>query len=373
MIERKKILLVSSSFYPEISPRSFRATELAKEYSKRGHEVTVITKSREFDYVDFLKNHPVNLKMWKNSMFLNVPLTGIKALDIIMRGLYRILSIVFEFPAITELYKVKSFLKKENGYDLLISFAVPHPVHWGTAKVQTPKHRIAKKWVADCGDPYMFSRFDSFRKPFYFKSYEMDWCTKCDFVSIPFIDLKTQFYPQFESKMVEIPQGFDFGEIKLSKNRNDHGKPVFLFAGSVIPGIRDLNQLMEFLKKYDQDFLFIIYTNQNAYYQEYKRMLGERIEVRPYIDRLTLIFEMSKVDFLVNVDTIHDNEENIKAIPSKLIDYALSERPILNLNSASLDEDKVSAFLNKDYTDQRVIDKAKYDIRLVADKFLSLV
>ena len=52
-------------------------------------------------------------------------------------------------------------------------------------------------------------------------------------------------------------------------------------------------------------------------------MLGEKLLINGYIDRLSLIFEMSKADFLVNVDTIHDNNSNVEAVPSKLIDYAL--------------------------------------------------
>jgi hypothetical protein len=40
---KKKILIVSSSFHPEQAPRAFRVTELAKEFSKKGHEVHVLT------------------------------------------------------------------------------------------------------------------------------------------------------------------------------------------------------------------------------------------------------------------------------------------------------------------------------------------
>ena len=54
MKKKKKILLVSNGFYPEISPRSYRATELAKEFYRQGHEVTVITKYRDYNYIDFL-------------------------------------------------------------------------------------------------------------------------------------------------------------------------------------------------------------------------------------------------------------------------------------------------------------------------------
>ena len=46
----KKILIVTRLFHPEITPRAFRAYELAKEFSRQGHDVTVLTTEREFDY-----------------------------------------------------------------------------------------------------------------------------------------------------------------------------------------------------------------------------------------------------------------------------------------------------------------------------------
>ena len=80
---------------------------------------------------------------------------------------------------------------------------------------------------------------------------------------------------------------------------------------------------------------------------------SEKLILKDYIDRISLIYEMSKVDFVINVDTIHDDPINTEAIPSKLIDYALSGRPILNINSASLDEVKAIEFLERKYSKQR--------------------
>ena len=87
-MKKYKILLVSSAFYPELSPRSFRATELAKEFIREGHELTVIIKSRDYDYSSFLKEYSVNLKMWNNSTFMNVPKVNIKQIDFLLKGLY---------------------------------------------------------------------------------------------------------------------------------------------------------------------------------------------------------------------------------------------------------------------------------------------
>ena len=48
-MQPKTILVVSSAFYPENSPRSFRTTELVKELARQGHQVTLYTlKNNKF-------------------------------------------------------------------------------------------------------------------------------------------------------------------------------------------------------------------------------------------------------------------------------------------------------------------------------------
>ena len=372
MTDRKKILLVSSAFYPEISPRSFRATELAKEFCRKGHDVTVISKFREYDYTDIIKEFRMDFRMWSKPGFPLIPVFRSRPLSYLSRGLSRLLSVLFEYPGIEEMFQVKRMLRKESGYDILISFAVPFPVQWGVAGVWSPEKPIAAKWVADCGDSYMLGRLDTFRKPFYFKFFEKSFCRKCTYITIPFRELQLQFYPEFRSKIKVIPQGFNFKDIILYKGKINNEKPHFIFAGSVIQGKRDLTLFLEFLSSLQFEFLFIVYTNQPDSFMRFKTSLGHKLDVRNYIERLSLIYEMSKADFLVNVDTAFDTISNIEAIPSKLIDYALSERPILNLNSTKLDSEIVMEFLNKNYTRRRIIEKANYDIEKVASGFIEI-
>jgi hypothetical protein len=185
--------------------------------------------------------------------------------------------------------------------------------------------------------------------------------------------MKERFYREFRSKIVTIPQGFNFDEIEICKDPPKNAKPVFLYAGAIIPGIRDLSLFLSFLSTISLDFSFIAYTNQPEWFKAYHSKLNGKLVIKQYIDRLTLIYEMSKVDFLVNVDTIYDGKNKIEAIPSKLIDYALSQRPILNINSASLDKDKVIEFLNGDYSKKRIIDVSNFNIKKVANQFISLI
>lgn len=372
MTNKRKVLLVSSAFYPEISPRSFRATELAKEFCRQGLIVTVITKTRDFDYGDFTKEFPLNLKMMAPSRFPNIPAFNQKFLSFVARAFSRIVSVLFEYPAIEEMFQVKRILKLVSKHDLMISFAVPYPIHWGIARIKHRRERLSPIWIADCGDPYMFSRLDTFRKPFYFRYAEISFCKKCDYISVPFKEMMAQFYPQFTSKIRVIPQGVNFNEIKLYTGNVQNVKPTFVYAGSIIPGKRDLKLFIDFLSDITTDFSFIIYTNRPDWFYQNGKKLGNKLHVLDYIDRFSLIFQMSKADFLVNVDTVYDNKSNIEAIPSKLIDYALAKRPILNIMSDSLDSDLLIEFLNGNYTRQRRVDVYSYDIQKVALQFLSL-
>lgn len=369
----KKILIVCRSFYPDISPRSFRATELAKEFARQGHEVTVLLPKNGRNYSEFEKEYSVRIKDIGKLRLKEVELKG-KGLELLLRrAVRRILKLLFEYPDIELMFKVARALKHERGYDLLISIAVPHPIHWGVARVWKKGYKIAKTWVADCGDPYMLARLDSFNKPFYFIYFEKFFCRKCNYISVPFEEMRLKFYEEFRQKIVIIPQGFNLTEINKYKGVIKNEKPKFIFAGSIIQGYRDLSSFLDFLITKDKDFQFIVYTKQIGWFENYKNKLKDKLIINEYIDRKSLIYEMSKVDFLVNIDTKFDGENNIEAIPSKLIDYAIAGRPILNLNSSNLDAEKVNEFLEGNYSKARKIDISRYDIENVTKQFLELL
>src|SRR5690606_10094120 len=107
---------------------------------------------------------------------------------------------------------VYNALKKEknSNYDILISIAAPHPIHWGVAKAIKKYKNIAKCWIADCGDPFMLSHNLQYKRPFYFKYYEKEFCRLADFITIPTAFAKDGYYKEFHDKLNVIPQGFNF-------------------------------------------------------------------------------------------------------------------------------------------------------------------
>lgn len=365
-MDSKRILLVTNAFLPEISPRSYRATELAKEFSKQGHKVTVLSKYRDYNYSEFLTEWPINLKMWKKTRFSKNSESKNKITSFFNRLIFRSLSIFFEYPGIEDMFRVRRCLKREDDYDLMISFAVPYPVHWGVAWAKKKNHKIAEVWVADCGDPYMGDVLDTFRKPFYFGYVEKWFFRKTDYISIPIESAKSGYYEEFHEKIRVIPQGFNFEIKKDDSVVND--VPSFAYAGSFIAGARDPKQLMKYLLSLDNPFRFFVFTNQPELLNQFKEKLKGKLIVSCYIPREELMQTFKTMDFLVNFD----NNTTLNS-PSKLIDYAIAGRPVLNIEKVFRSE-YLLEFLKGDYRNKMQLpDPEIYHIKNISNQFLSLL
>ncbi len=364
-MEIKKILLVSVSFYPENSPRSFRATELAKEFSRLGHQVTVLTPLKSDLLITFAQKYRLDLINLVSNDWKDIPTDG--SFSWLKRTFRRALLILFEYPQIQYLFSVQSKLKKLSGYDLMISNAVPYPVHWGVAFARTKKHPIAKTWVADCGDPYMLLRYDNFPKLFYFKYLEKHFSRKADWITIPRISMLPNYYPEFHPKIKAIPQGFNFDETPIHSYQPNE-VPTFAFAGTFLHKVRNPKELLEVLCQWNKPFRFVVYTQDTSLLDDYRGVLKEKLEIRKSIPRAELIAELSKMDFLVNI-----GYDPVNQMPSKLIDYFLTQRPVLNYNMDDFNPLQVQEFLSGNYQSALAMpNMEEYDIRQVAQRFLAL-
>lgn len=361
------ILIVAALFYPQNSPRANRATELAKELALQGHRVKVLTVFEHHDYAKIASEFGITIgnlgnRSWKSPDFGR---SGIGFL--FTRAVYRMLSLSIEFPDIEIAFLVKKALRNEKDYDLVISIAVPYPVHWGVAASRKKNHPISKVWVADCGDPYMGCETDSFRKLFYFKYIEKWFMRKADFISIPVVSALAGYYSEFHHKIKIIPQGFKIEPIAGSGQPVDNKVPTFAYAGGFIPIIRDPRPFLDYLVKSDKDFKFIVFTQYDKLIAPYKSLLNGKLEIRSYIPRLKLLEFMTQMDFLVNFD----NNTGVQ-MPSKLIDYALVERPILNIKNEP-DTRVVDEFLNGNYSrGMEIINTGQYNIENVVRQFIDL-
>ncbi len=380
-----KILIIAYHFYPDVSPRSFRTFELVKQLAKEGHEVTVLLPESDFDYkgiyekynfmVDFTdyqkaSNVPLNNAPKKENSFLK------KTIKLLLKNLtYCIFpsgrGVKFYFYAVYK--KLKTYRESQ---DMVISIAMPFETHLGAA-MAFKKNKIFDNTVkvADYGDPlYGNPGFKFPHCPIYL------WMDKFIASKFKYFTIPTEkalaIHTKFKDKrfIKIIPQGFDFSDIRIAKyvpNIN----PVFGYAGVFYEDIRDPRPLLECLLDLDKkkiDFKFIIYTkidneNNMKLLEKYKNILGDKLQINSVIPRLDVIYELSKMDFLINIENLSSSQ-----VPSKTIDYALTKRPIFAFNELNFSEDLFMKFMNQNYKQSIDVDIDRYNIITVCKQFLNL-
>ena len=366
----KNILIVANGFYPEISPRSFRATELAKEFVRQGHQVTVCTHIRE-NLSQFASEKGFRLIDLGNLTWPRPIVKGSGITLLIRRVIARFSTLLFEYPMIQLIPLIKKALKNENGYDVIISIAVPYPIHWGIAKIWSKKNPIAKTWIADCGDPYMGQENDTFKPPFYFGAIEKWFCRKADFITVPTKNSIAGYYPKFHSKIKVIPQGFRFEDVALYDGPLNENKVIFGYAGMFIPGRRDPSEFLTFLNSLEDSFKFEfhIYTSTPQFVTPFVDAGKGRIIIQSLVPRETLLYELSKMHFVVNFENVGHTQT-----PSKLIDYLIINKPVLSVTFGNLRPDTVHEFLKEKYQNRMILpEKNNYRIENVALQFIDLL
>lgn len=362
-----KIVLIAARIFPYQSPRSFRATNLAIELSHQDHDVTLYANLGSFDYSIFDK---INCIKSRNigRMLLGTPNSDLtNRTNILQRILIKLFKRVLDFPDIEFFFRIHRILKIEKDVDLLISIARPHSIHWGCAYSKSrSKDSFPKVWAADCGDPFM-GNLENGAKPFYFKFLEKWFCNKTDYIVVPFEGAKKAYYSDFKRKLEVIPQGYKF-DFQQEFDEPNNSVPTFAYAGILYKRLRNPSIFLSYISKLDIDFRFIVYTRSKSFFDPYIDLLGEKLDLRDYIPREQLILNLRSMDFLVNFENSQCSQ-----LPSKLIDYALTKRPILSISIDSLNIDQINEFLDGEYRKQFVVKNIEqYDIFKVAKSFVGL-
>lgn len=350
-------------------PRSYRSTELAKELARQGHEVILYAVLGSFDYSQFEKEHSLKVRNIGKLLFATLSSDGIGRNNFFDKVLRKLFYRLFEFPDIELMFKIPGIIRREKDIDLLISVAMPFPIHWGCALAKTISPiNFPKVWAADCGDPYMGDKLLGFKRLFYFSFIEKWFCGKTDYIIVPIQGAIKGYYSDFHNKIEVIPQGFPFDDLKSIEVQTPNPVPTFAYSGIFYKDFRNPTLFLEYLTTVKIDFRFILYTPNVELIKPYMIKLGRKIEVRDYVPRDQLLNALRQMDFLVNFD----NGTSVHS-PSKLIDYAILKKPILTISPKSLPIIHIEEFLKGDYSHQFIImDVEQYNIVNIAKKFLQL-
>lgn len=363
-----KINIISGSVFPQNSPRAFRTTELAKGLAKLGHNVTIYTSIGEYDYTEFEKRYNLKVRSIGKSYWGNGLSRGkiISAFNLLMFKL-RIPRLLIDYPKIEYAIIAYRLMNKIEPCDLLITIARPYGIHFGVAEYNKKHpHKKFKKWISDCGDPFMGSQNHPW--PFILSHFEKLWERQTDAIAIPVETGKAGYSDYAQHKICIIPQSIDFESVKIEEYKKNK-VPTFLYCGAIYLGRRDPTQFLDYLSQLQQDFRFIVYS-EHKIFTLYKEKLGEKLEIRPRIERLELIRVQSTMDFLINVKNATEMQS-----PSKLIDYALSGRPILDISRdfSSTEKNNLHNFLQGDYSSRHIVENIEqYNNSSVSQKFIDI-
>lgn len=377
MPKLKKILLVGYHFFPEQVPRSFRMYELARELSKTYKVTLIIPKLEGFDIEKIGENISViSLKSGyifnrKKKINLNSN-TKLKKKSYFKSKLRRIFNYFFDNRQIEYSLRIYRYLKNNvESFDCVISIALPFCTHLGCYLGMKNDN---KKLILDYGDPFYFNTTS--KKAFYFRNLEKKILKRATYIALPIEEAKKAFsYYQIENKINIIPQGFALENIKLAKYKKNE-IPNFCYAGIFYSDIRNPLNFFKKLNLINREFKLVIYTNIVNYntleniteIEKERKKLGKKVQIKNLISREECIYEMSKMDFLINLENINKEQS-----PSKLIDYAISKRPILSFNQNNFDISTFEKFLDGDYSKEKKIDVEKYNIKNIAHSFIELI
>lgn len=383
----KQILIVSNSFYPEISPRAFRTVELAKELARRGEHVTVLLPNRELYHKNPLPLHDISNTQTNNIKIIygNSNLQREGEGNVKKNSKLRKFLPVWIQKMILYLYPHELFIKYDKGiydtlcnvtgpYDAVISISYPAAIHRAVAKA-AKRNPVLKKCIkiAEFSDPPFKGDFVKDVFPGYY-CYMKHWGRIFDYFVTPVEKALECYTPYIGKERVKvIPQGFDMNSLKRVEY-HPNPVPTFAYAGRFYTNIRDPRFFFDFLKSLDSPFHFDLYLNHiepyfNEMIKDAQHNVKGEIVLHDAMPREELLPTLSLADFLVNFENTTSN-----ATPSKLIDYAMTGRPIFSFNEKNFNKQLFLNALKGDYSGQVTgINLEDYDIRNVTNKFMELI
>lgn len=369
-----EIKILTGCYYPQVHPRAFRAKELAEEFTRREHHVEIIntTTIDGFDYEKYEKetgisiyNIGINRTNIDNSIQKETKFTQ-SFVGHTIRGLAQYLLHGSFFKQARIIIPILD--RRLEGSDMVMALSTPFVCLYSLSKY-VEKHGKPFVTIADSGDPFYYSKQS--KKAIWFKFIEKRVYKSFDYLAIPTetaIPLYSPLIPKEKIKI--IPQGFNMRNLNLYKG--EMIEPVkFAYAGVFYWDIRNPEFLFAYLNECKLDYEFHIFMRYEDALVE--GLLNKYPNVKKHVflkyalPHDDLLYELSKMHFLVNIENISNTQ-----LPSKLIDYGISGRPIFSCKKDTFEGAKLDRFMHGGFEGALEIDVRKFDIEVLVKEFLAL-
>ena len=237
------------------------------------------------------------------------------------------------------------------------------------------RRRKGGVFIADYGDPYSYKQGQL--APRLHRWLEKRMLSKFNHILVP-TEIMVSTFEKLKNKSAihVLPQALNLNAFETAKELSSAKDNVvnLYYAGNFYSDIRNPKELFRHLIDSKLNFVFHVFTNTKdsdnmGILRTYAKQLNTRLVVRHLLPREECIYEMSKGDFLVNVSNSTSNQ-----LPSKLIDYKLTGRPIYSYSPGNFDGDLFNEFMSgNNMNDQsKHIDITSFDISKAIKKIESL-
>lgn len=345
------ILILNFYYAPTTDAHSYRWTQIARYYAKRGHSVEVITgkvagSAREETQcgVHVKRLGLINKKTVEGLNQGPAGLLGRLTLVMIdfLRPLYRKLywpdaSWHWIPGALKEVYS-----RRHKQYDIVVSYYPCFGAHLAARFL----NRVSKfphfKWILDYGDPFCasdtwppnnyesYDKFNRYIERCYAEMGNMVMTneeTRIAYLNKLGEDTQITVFPHLVDVNTFYSQNYEY------QAREGDGIN-WLYVGAFHPGgIREPGRLIELVRALNRRGNFKIYLDMYGPANGFDLNPKDCPEVKHwgYLDRELAVERMKNADFIVNVDN-----ENCVMTPSKIVECIATGRPIINVTNPEM-------------------------------------
>ena len=348
---KRKILIISEGYFPLSRAGVIITTRICEELAKNGENVAVYITGNSPKNIQYLNEHH-GVRILNGNSFNNHTSYHQLKLKLFGQNVFRkVINFILnlfscdKFDWLSMLKEKKEIVRiiKYGGYEIIISISYPITNHIIAYNI---RKNMNIKWIACYLDPYTFNwQLDISRLVSRLKL-EKKLLKKADVImaqSFIFNDFKNcelKYYLQ-KSVQFELPCIIPIYHLTNSHiSRNDSKSINCLFIGTLYYDIRNPEFLFELFVKLNRDINLTIIGNRNCkfpdnYFENWKKILPDRLRIYDRVSLEKAKSAMLNADILINVDNSLTNQ-----MPSKIIDYISSGKPVINIckirNSPSL-------------------------------------
>ncbi len=345
-----KILIITPYFKPYENPRAYRWTQVAMHLQKGGHEVHVLTSDdhKLGDETNGLSIHRISYSTPDKAFFQNKSATrGAWIPDFVKSRIKRHIWPDESKTWIRPAFQLGTQVCSDHQIEMIISVSMPFSSHCIAHQL---KQKFSLPWLADIGDPFEIGKQHNFSKKR--SEQEKNILSQSNAISVTtqsLADVYTTSLSHHQNHVYLIgPMSSPMMDVPPVRRSRQKDAPIKLgYFGTFYRNVREpypliqgVNLLAQELKKQNLE----LHTFGDIKAQFLNRIHSQinctnvRLIAHPNVPRSNVIQTMQNLDALISVGNKNPNQ-----IPSKVVDYVLSRRPIIHFSTTI--EDRVSDYL----------------------------